>query len=160
MSRPVFFKEVLWIRTGILLLFFSTVFYAEAAPQRLKSEHRAHVVSSKQLVFAANPDSIVYQLTPTLTVVTKPLGTAKNNASVTFYSGSIVLYTVTVTQASPVSVCPFNLALGSAEIEQGMQLTLQIPSSLQPGSIFLQATFSDLNVPSTTIRAMVATWNL
>jgi len=113
-----------------------------------------------KLITVSDSDSLVYQLTPTLTVVTKPLGTAKNSASVTFYNGSLLLYTVTVTQTAPVIVCPYNLVLGTLQIEQGMQLTLQIPSSLQPGSIFLQATFSDLNIPSTTFSATVATWNL
>ncbi len=99
-------------------------------------------------------------LTPTLSVVTKPLGVAKNSANVTFYDGSILIYTVTVTQTSPVSVCSFDLIIGAITIEKGMQITIQIPSSLQPGSIFLQATYSDLNIPPTTISAMVATWSL
>lgn len=161
------FKCVFRIRTSILLLICSISFSSEAELQAqyvqkndLKKEKSVHTRAWKQVVTASNSDSIVYQLTPTLTVVTKPLGTAKNNASVTFYTGSLLLYTVTVTQASPVSVCSFNLILGTVKIEQGMQLTLQIPSSLQPGSIFLQATFSDLNVPSTTVSTMVATWNL
>lgn len=108
----------------------------------------------------SSPDSLVFQLTPTLTVVTKPLGTAKNNASVTFYNGSLLLYTITVTQTAPIAVCSSDLILGTAKIDKGMQLTLQIPGSLQPGSVFLQATFSDLNIPPTNISSMIATWNL
>lgn len=105
-------------------------------------------------------DSVVYPLTPVLTVVTKPIGTAKNNASVTIYSGSVLIYTVTLTQAAPFVTYNSDIILGEVKIEKGMQLTLQIPSTLQPGSILMQATFSSLNIPPTPINALVATWNL
>lgn len=173
-----FFKRTTTVRLHILLLICSIGFSAKAelpfgyVPSANKGisefEHlqpdngfaEGIQIVIREFVVSDSPDSIVYHLTPTLTVVTKPLGTVKNNANVTFYAGSILLYTVTVTQTSPVSVCSYNLLLGSVKIEQGMQLTLQIPSSLQPGSIFLQATYSDLNVPQTTINAMVATWSM
>lgn len=105
-------------------------------------------------------DSIIYMLTPVLSVVIKPIGTAKNNASVTIYSGSVMVYTVTLTQASPFVTSQADIILGDVKIIQGMQLTLQIPSSLQQGSIQMKATYSSLNIPPTSINALVAFWNL
>ncbi len=133
--------------------------FKETEPVRLPDK-TIPVNGSRPVTLVASPDSLVFQLTPALTVVTKPLGTAKNNASVTFYNGSLLLYTITITQTAPIAVCSSDLILGTAKIDKGMQLTLQIPSSLQPGSVFLQATFSDLNVPPTNISSMIATWNL
>lgn len=175
-----FFKRVPLIRTQLLLLICIVSFSSQAElpntyvqlfylqehligvkhtePVRLPDEKVPTARSRSATV--SGSDSLVFQLDPTLTVVTKPLGTAKNNASVTFYNGSLLLYTITVTQTAPTAVCPFELILGTVKIEKGMQITLQIPSSLQPGSVFLQATFSDLNVPPTQISSMVATWNL
>lgn len=168
-----FFERMPWIRTCLLLLVCNIGFSAEAAfPFRYTQANNPneeltglqHIqrqnIRKKSVPVISDSDSIVYQLTPTLTVVTKPLGTAKNSAIVTFYSGSILLYTLTITQTAPVSVSNSDLILGSVKIDQGMQLTLQIPSSLQPGSVFLQATFSDLNIPPTKISAMIATWKL
>ncbi len=131
----------------------------QAEPARLPDEKKPNT-GSRPVTPVSKPDSLVFALTPTLTVVTKPLGTAKNNASVTFYNGPFLLYTITVTQTAPIAVCSSDLILGTAKIDKGMQLTLQIPGSLQPGSVFLQATFSDLNVPPTNISSMIATWNL
>jgi len=104
-------------------------------------------------------DSIVYQLTPTTTVVTKPIGTAKNSTSITIYSGSVVIYTASLTQAAPFITYDSDVILGDLKINSGMQFTLQIPSTIQLGSIIMNATYSSLNIPSTTINAVVATWN-
>ena len=176
-----FFKRIPVIRTQLLLLICITSFSSHGeSPNRYvqvisRQEQQIGVQNAepvrvpdkkitntavRPVTPASRPDSLVFQLTPTLTVVTKPLGTAKNNASVTFYNGSLLLYTITVTQTAPIAVCSSDLILGTAKIDKGMQLTLQIPGSLQPGSVFLQATFSDLNVPPTEISSMIATWNL
>lgn len=104
-------------------------------------------------------DSVVYQLTPTVIVVTKPLGTARNNASVTIYSGPLLMYAVTLTQTAPFVTCTTELALGDFTISEGMQFTLQIPGTLQQGSIRMKATFSTPTIPSTSINAFVATWD-
>lgn len=108
----------------------------------------------------ATADSIVFPLTALINVVTRPSGMAKNNARVTIYSGSELVYTVTLTQASPFFNLDSALILGEVKIEQGMQLTLRIPSRLQAGSILMKATFSSVTIPPTDINAMIATWKL
>ena len=114
---------------------------------------------SPALAFASI-DSIVFPLTALINVVTRPLGVAKNNARVTIYSGSMLVYTVTLTQASPFFNLDTVLILGEVKIAQGMQLTLRIPSRLQAGSILMKATFSSITIPPTDINAMIATWKL
>ncbi|MFT6502967.1 MAG: hypothetical protein ACJASQ_003099 [Crocinitomicaceae bacterium] len=105
-------------------------------------------------------DTIVYQLSATLSVVTIPIGDAKNNASVFIYDGSMLLYTTTLTQAAPFLKYDSEIILGSSKIEKGMELTLQIPSSLQYGTLTMNAIFSTLNVPATAINSLVASWKL
>jgi hypothetical protein len=105
-------------------------------------------------------DSVVYPLTPILRVVTKPKGIFRNSASVTIYSGSMLLYTVLLTQASPFVTNVSDIILGEVKIDSGMQLTLRIPSYDEPGSIQLKATYQSIDIPPTPINAMIATWNL
>lgn len=105
-------------------------------------------------------DSMVFPLTPILRVVTLPKGAALNCASVSIYSGPVLMYTVTLTQSAPFVTVDSALVLGEVKIAGGMQLTLRIPSNDEPGSVQLNAVFSSTDIPPTPINTMIATWNL
>lgn len=105
-------------------------------------------------------DSIAYQLTPVVSIVVKPLGNAKNIASVTIYSGSLLAFTATLTQITPVLTIDSAIIIGDVKIDGGMQLMLQIPTKLQSGSVRLNAVFSSSIIPPTRFNAFVATWGL
>jgi len=83
-----------------------------------------------------------------------------NTAQVGFYNGSILVYILTLIQQAPYATIPLNLQIGSFKIIAG-SLTLQIPSNIQGGTVTLNCTYTDLNIPTPQpMNAVVASWNL
>lgn len=81
-------------------------------------------------------------------------------AQVYFYSGPTKVYALTLIQAAPVQQLPSNLKIGSFVIISGT-LTLQLPSSIQSGTVTLNCTYTDQNVTTPQpLNAVIATWNL
>ena len=81
-------------------------------------------------------------------------------AQVSFYNGPMLVYSLTLIQQAPMASLPANLAVGTFIIQSGT-LTLQIPSSIQAGTVTLNCTYTDLNVTKPQqLNSVVATWNL
>ena len=81
-------------------------------------------------------------------------------ARVDFYSGSLKMYSLTLIQAAPLQSLPSNLKIGDFVIQTG-SLQLQIPSSIQPGTVTLNCIYTDPSVTTPTqLNAVIATWNL
>jgi hypothetical protein len=81
-------------------------------------------------------------------------------AQVAFYNGAILVYSLTLLQQAPYATIPADLVVGTFKIISGT-LTMQIPSAIQAGTVTLNCTFTDLNVPNPQpLNAVVATWNL
>ncbi len=134
---------------------------------RLAGDTLPHSLNPNEVLIAAwlpgnreppPADSIVYQLSPVITVVTKPLGPARNSAIVAIYNGVVLVYKAILSQAVPYVEVSTAIVLGFMRIEPGMQLKLQIPSSIQLGGVQMQATFSSNNIPPTPFNAFIATW--
>lgn len=105
-------------------------------------------------------DSLVYQLTPVISILVIPEGEAKNSAKIAIYEGSLLAYSVVLTQTAPTVTLNSAIIIGDTKIESGMQLILQIPTKLQSGSIRLNTVFSSSIIPPTHFNALVATWGL
>ena len=99
-----------------------------------------------------------YDLTPELQTRTHVVGDAKNGAQVDVYDGTVLVASVSMTQASPVAVIPHEVVLGSARIASGATFTLTIPTPLQLGQVVLQASFQSQGGPLTPFASAIATW--
>jgi hypothetical protein len=81
-------------------------------------------------------------------------------AQVSFYSGPTLVFSLTLIQQAPKVTLPANLAVGTFIIHSGT-LTLQIPSSIQSGTVTLNCTYTDQNVTTPQpLNAVIATWKL
>lgn len=81
-------------------------------------------------------------------------------AQVSFYSGPTLVYSLTLIQAAPLQSLPDNLMVGSFKIHSGT-LQLQLPSTIQTGTVTLNCTYTDLNVTTPqALNAVIASWNL
>lgn len=81
-------------------------------------------------------------------------------AQVAFYNGPVLVYSLTLIQSAPVASLPANLQLGNLVIISGTVM-MQIPSSIQSGTVTLNCSFTDPNMPNPQfLNAVVATWNL
>jgi hypothetical protein len=87
-------------------------------------------------------------------------GIAANFAEFQFYSGSTPVAGTDATQFAPIQIFPNQIMAGDTTIQPGAQITLFIPTTVSPGSLFLQATFFSSTTPPTQISANVAEWPL
>jgi hypothetical protein len=122
---------------------------------------RSLTVSNQSVSFAqsfgsAGPLSFTFPLTPDLSLVTTVYGKALSIADVTVVTGSVVLDDVTLDPQSPVGQFLFPIEVPGVSIDQG-QLTLTAPSSINPGSVFVQATLT-ANGQAVPFSAQIASW--
>lgn len=81
-------------------------------------------------------------------------------AAVNFYNGPQLVYSITLIQQAPYMTLPPNLAVGSFVIHSG-SLMMQIPSTIQTGTVTLNCTCTDLNVTQPQpLNAVIASWTL
>lgn len=110
--------------------------------------------------YVQNGQSFKYNLGPEGIVLTEIKGEEKNMAYVTFYAGSMELYTVTLTQVQPTATLSSDLILGGFTIKKGAKLKMQIPTELQDGYVFLACQFKSGDGDETNFGSIVSTWNL
>ena len=87
-------------------------------------------------------------------------GAAANIVQFQFVSGSTPIATLTATQFSPEQAFASKIQAGDVSIDAGAKITLTIPTALQPGMLFLQATITTATTPATPIAASMAEWSL
>lgn len=109
------------------------------------------------------PEDLVYVertffLSSELKAQTTVRGPTKSNVTVDLYAGSTLLYSVTMTQASPVAQIPQELILGDVRLAAGAKFFLTIPTELQQGQLLMQGQFQSRNIPPTSISANIAMW--
>lgn len=109
------------------------------------------------------PDELIYAersffLSPVLKAQTTVRGLTKANVTVDLYAGSVLMYSVSLNQASPVAQIPDELVLGEVRVAAGAKFILTIPTELQQGQLLMQAQYQSRNTPPTSISADIATW--
>lgn len=87
-------------------------------------------------------------------------GAAANIVQFQFVSGRAVIATLTATQFSPEQAFASTIQAGDVSINAGATIRLTIPTALQPGMLFLQATITTATTPATLIAASMAEWSL
>jgi hypothetical protein len=114
-------------------------------------------VSFAQSFGSAGPLSFTFPLTPDLSLVTTVYGKALSVADVTVVTGTVVLDVVTLDPQSAVGTFLFPIEVDGVSIDQGGQVVLTAPSSLNPGSVFVQATLT-ANGRMIPFSAQIASW--
>ncbi|HEX8127532.1 MAG TPA: hypothetical protein VF527_00295 [Pyrinomonadaceae bacterium] len=109
------------------------------------------------------PDELIYVersffLSPVLRAQTTVRGLSKSNVTVDLYAGSMLLYSVSMNQVSPVAQIPDELVLGDVRLAAGAKFILTIPTEQQVGQVLMQAQFQSRNTPPTNISADIALW--
>ena len=100
-----------------------------------------------------------YNLDATATVQTTIVSNYYT-AQVAFFNGPTLVYSLTLIQQAPTMTLPANLRIGDFVIVSGT-LYMQIPSSIQSGTITLNCMYTDMNVTTPQpLNAIIATWNL
>lgn len=126
-----------------------------AAPDQFKGMLDSWVATDLPVV-----GEYVAILTSELSTLTTVRGPAANFAEFQFYQGATPIAQAEVTQFAPVQVFPDAIVSGGVRIEPMAQITLSIPTTITPGWLFLQATFSSPTTPPTRISSSVANWSL
>lgn len=99
-------------------------------------------------------------LTSELSTLTTVRGAAANIAEFAFYSGPTLMKQAEATQFAPLQIFPDAIELGDVKILPAAQFTLFIPTGLNTGWLWLQATFSSSTTPPTQVSSSVANWLL
>jgi hypothetical protein len=109
---------------------------------------------------AGAPYQTSYWLTTDCEVQTTVTGDSRNVATVAIKYGSIVLWSTTLMQTDPTHSVPFDLVAGSTTIKAGASLTLTVPTSQQPGNVFMQGSLVHAGQQPLQFGIFVATWQL
>ena len=108
------------------------------------------------------PITILYHLNTELVVETTIIGEARNIVTVALKHGSTTLWSVTMTETSPIAKTTFAIRIGSLEIEKGATFEMTIPTGGaegQQGQVFMEATIK-VHGAEQPFSAVVATWTL
>lgn len=65
------------------------------------------------------PLTIKHPITPVIILTTNVFGENRDSARVAIYFGSVMMYSVAVTQALPQAILPFDIASGGTKIDKG-----------------------------------------
>ncbi|NDY74242.1 hypothetical protein DO021_20430 [Desulfobacter hydrogenophilus] len=99
-------------------------------------------------------------LTSELSTLTTVRSVTADIADFSFLLGGRLLASMTATQLAPVQKWPNKIKAGDVVIEAGTQISLNIPTALEKGFLFLTAEFSTQTTPRTPIGSSVANWSL
>lgn len=109
----------------------------------------------------SGPLVFTFVLSSTVSITTAVTGDARQNATVAILNGSVTLWSATLTQFEPTATIPFDLIAGTLTIKKGGTFVLQIPTTLQNGTVIANLTIATLNNPQgTPFTATVASWPL
>lgn len=109
----------------------------------------------------AGPLVITFILSSTVSITTTVTGDSRQYATVAIAFGSVTLWSSTLTQFDYTATIPNDLIAGPFTIKKGSSFVLQIPTTLQYGSIDATLTVaSPLNPDGTPFAATIASWPL
>ncbi len=122
---------------------------------------------SVNILSEVTPESLVsgplkfsFPLGPQASIETTVTGEARNIATVGIFSGSMPLWSHTLTQVAPEATVPYPLTIGNLTIE-GAKFYLQIPTTQQQGFVQFQGTLkTPTNPEGQPFSAPVAQWPL
>lgn len=107
------------------------------------------------------PLVFTFVLSATVSITVTVTGDARQYATVAIVNGSVTLWSVTLTQFETTATLPFDVIAGPLTIKKGSGFVLQIPTTLQNGSVVATLTVATPNNPNgTTFSATIASWPL
>lgn len=98
-------------------------------------------------------------ITPEIRADTQITFDAAQSVKVTFVTGRQVMLVIVLSQGANTAITDRGAMIGSARIEPGMRLDLQIATRLQAGALYLDGTFASSNLPSVHFQGALATWS-
>lgn len=82
------------------------------------------------------------------------------SVQVRFVTGRQVMLVIALSQGANTAIHERGATIGSAVIEPGLRLDLQIATPLQDGAVYLDGTFASSNVSSVHFQGALATWRV
>lgn len=98
-------------------------------------------------------------ITPEIRADTRVLADAIQSAQITFATGTQVMLVIALSQGANTAIADRGAAVGTARIDPGLRLDLQIATPLQSGAVYLDGTFASSNLPSVHFQGALATWS-
>ncbi len=98
-------------------------------------------------------------ITPEIRADTRVLGDDIQSAEVTFSSGAQIMLVVTLSQGANRAITDRGSTIGTARIDPGLRLDLQIATPLQSGAVYLDGTFASSNLPNVHFQGALVTWS-
>jgi hypothetical protein len=106
------------------------------------------------------PLSFTFPLTPEVSIVTNVFGDARNAAGVQIMGGSIVLWSASLTQGSPMAAVDQTIKFGTTTIEAGARFALTVPTQFQLGNVRFSGRVASGANPPIDLNVQVASWPL
>jgi hypothetical protein len=98
-------------------------------------------------------------ITPEIRADTRVLFDTEQSAQVTFATGAQPMLVIALSQGANKAIVDRGAAVGTARIESGLTLDLQIAEPLQRGAVYLNGTFASSNLPSIHYQGVLVTWD-
>jgi hypothetical protein len=98
-------------------------------------------------------------ITPEIRADTRVLADDTQSTQITFASGTQVMLVIALSQGANTAIADRGAAVGTARIDPGLRLDLQIATPLQSGAVYLDGTFASSNLPSVHFQGALATWS-
>jgi hypothetical protein len=98
-------------------------------------------------------------ITPEIRADTRVLADDTQSTQITFASGTQVMLVIALSQGANAAIADRGAAVGTARIDPGLRLDLQIATPLQSGAVYLDGTFASSNLPSVHFQGALATWS-
>lgn len=97
-------------------------------------------------------------ITPEIRADTRVLGDDIQSAQVTFSSGSQIMLVIALSQGANTAINDRGSIIGTARIDPGLRLDLQIATPLQSGAVYLDGRFASSNLPNVHFQGALVTW--
>lgn len=106
------------------------------------------------------PLNFDYWLTTDIDVKTTVTGEARNQATVSIYYGSMMVWSTTLLQTDPTHTITIPLIMGSVTIDANATLTLTVPTQAQNGNVLFSGTLVHQGQQPLPFALYVAQWPL
>jgi hypothetical protein len=118
-----------------------------------------HTAQSATASIVQDGETMSYDLGTVCSVKTTISGENRDITTIAFYYVNTLMYTITLTPVTPTATIPTDLIIGSLFISKGAKLDMQVPSTLQSGSVMLNCVLKSGDHDPVQFSAQVATWS-
>lgn len=99
-------------------------------------------------------------ITPEIRADTRVSADDVQSAQITFASGTQPMLVIALSQGANTAIADRGAIVGTARIDPGLRLELQIATPLQNGAVYADGTFSSSHVVNVHFQGVLATWSV